>query len=64
VRDGVTIPESKVWLIIVPVWKNCRDKNEEEPEEKEEQWHAQSEIQLKGGGGPRPDTITEAMECS
>jgi hypothetical protein len=34
VRDGVTIPQSKLWPIIVPVWKNCRDRNGEEPEEK------------------------------
>jgi hypothetical protein len=32
----------------VPVQKNCRDKNGEEPEEKEVQWQAQSGIQLKG----------------
>ena len=35
------------WLI-VPVWKNCRDKNGEEPEGKKVQWQAQSGIQFKG----------------
>jgi hypothetical protein len=40
VRDGVAIPQSKTLTHIVPVWKNCRDKNGEEPEEKEVQWQA------------------------
>jgi hypothetical protein len=25
VKDGIAIPQSKLWPIIVPVWKNCRD---------------------------------------
>jgi hypothetical protein len=37
VRDGVAIPQSKLWPIIVPVWKNCRDGNGEKPEEKKVQ---------------------------
>jgi hypothetical protein len=44
VRDRVAIPESKKQHRIVPVWKNCRGKNGEEPEEKEVQWQAQIEI--------------------
>ena len=27
-RDGVAIPQSKLWPRIVPVWKNCRDEME------------------------------------
>jgi hypothetical protein len=38
VRDGVAIPQSKLWPKIVPVWKNYRDENGEEPEEKKVQW--------------------------
>jgi hypothetical protein len=34
VRDGVDIPQSKLWPIVVSVWKNCRDGNGEEAEEK------------------------------
>jgi hypothetical protein len=48
VRDEVATPQSQLWLIIVPVWKNYRDGNGEEPEEKKVQRQAQSEIQLKG----------------
>jgi hypothetical protein len=51
VRDGVAIPQSHLWPIIVPIWKNCRDGNGEEPEEKQVQRQAQSGIQLKGAGG-------------
>jgi hypothetical protein len=36
-RDGLAIPQSKVWSRIVPVWRNCRDKNGEEHERKEVQ---------------------------
>jgi hypothetical protein len=63
VRYGVAIPQSLLWPIIVPVWKNYRDGNGEEPEEKKVQQQAQSGIQLKGRP-PRTDTITEAMEHS
>jgi hypothetical protein len=42
VRDGVHTPLSHLWPIIVPVWKNYRNGNEEEPEEKKVQ--LQSEI--------------------
>jgi hypothetical protein len=48
VRDGVAILQSQLWPKIVPVWKNYRDGNGEEPEEKKVQWQAQSGIQLKG----------------
>jgi hypothetical protein len=48
VRDGVAIPQSHLWPIIVSVWKNYRDGNGVEPEEKKVQWQAQSGIQLKG----------------
>jgi hypothetical protein len=54
VRDGVTIPLSKLWSIILPVWKNYRDGNGEEPEEKKVQWQAQIGILLKG----RPQCLT------
>jgi hypothetical protein len=48
VRDGVAIPQSCLWPIIVSVWKNYRDGNGEEPEEKKVQQQAQHGIQLKG----------------
>jgi hypothetical protein len=47
-REGVAIPQSKPWPIIVPVWKNYRDENGEKPEEKKVQRQTQSRIQLKG----------------
>ena len=47
VRDGFAIPQSHLWSINDPVWKNYRDGNEEELEEKKIQWQAQSGIQLK-----------------
>jgi hypothetical protein len=47
-RDGVIIPQSHLWPIIVPVWKNYRDGNGEESEQKKVQWQAQSGIHLKG----------------
>jgi hypothetical protein len=43
----VAIPQSHFWPIIVSVWKNYRDGNGEEPEEKKVQWQAQSGIQVK-----------------
>jgi hypothetical protein len=48
VRDGVAIPQSDLWPIIVSVWKNYRDGNGEETEEKKVQRQAQSAIQLNG----------------
>jgi hypothetical protein len=53
-EEWVAIPKSQLWPIIVPVWKNCRDGNGEEPEGKKVQPQAQSEIQLKG----RPQGLT------
>jgi hypothetical protein len=47
VRDGVAIPQSLLWPIFVPVWKNYRDGNGEKPEEKNVQWQAQSGIQIR-----------------
>jgi hypothetical protein len=44
---------------IVPVLKNCRDKNWQETEGIEVQWQAQIEIQLKET--PRPHTVSDAM---
>jgi hypothetical protein len=38
------------------------DGNEEEPGEKRVQWQAQRD--LAQGEAPKPDTITEVMECS
>jgi hypothetical protein len=34
VRDGVAIPQSQLWPIIVPVWKNYRDGKGEKSEKK------------------------------
>jgi hypothetical protein len=48
VRDGVAILQSHLWPIIVSVWKNYRDGNGGEHEEKKVQRQAQSGIQLKG----------------
>lgn len=48
VRERGTIPQSQLWPITVSVWKNYRDRNGEEPEEKKVQRQAQSGIQLKG----------------
>jgi hypothetical protein len=48
VRDGVATPQSHLWPIIVPVSKNYRNGNGEEPEEKKVQRQAQSGIHLKG----------------
>jgi hypothetical protein len=47
-RDGVAIPQSHLWPIIVSVWKNYREENGEDPEEKKVQRQAQSGIQLIG----------------
>ena len=48
VKDGVAMPQSKLWPIIAPIWENCREENEEKLEEKKVQWQAQSGIQHKG----------------
>jgi hypothetical protein len=48
VRDRVAIPLSHLWPIVVPVWKNYRDANGQDPEEKKVQGQVQSVIQLKG----------------
>jgi hypothetical protein len=45
---GVTILQSLLEHIIVPVWNNYRDGNGEEPEEKKVQLRAQNGIQIKG----------------
>jgi hypothetical protein len=50
VRDWVAILQSQLWPIIFPVWKNYRDGNGEEPEEKK----VQSRIQFKG----KPQELT------
>ena len=51
-RDGVS----------VPVWKNCGDKNGEEPKEKEVQWQANIGIQLKGK--PQGLTLLLRLWCA
>jgi hypothetical protein len=60
-REGVAIPQSKLWPIIVPVWKNCRGGNGDWGKEGPvigPKWDpTQGEI-------PRPNTITEAMKHS
>jgi hypothetical protein len=48
VREGVAIPQSKLWPIIVPFLKNCRDGNGEETKEKKIQQQPQIGIHLKG----------------
>jgi hypothetical protein len=47
VREAIAIPQSQLWPVIVPIWKNCRDGNGEEPGKKIFQQQAQSGIQLK-----------------
>ena len=47
VTDGVAISQSQIWPIIIPVWKNYRDGNGEETEEKKVQKQAQSGIKIK-----------------
>jgi hypothetical protein len=47
-REMGATPQSQLWPIIVPVWKNYRDGNGEELEEKKVQPQVQSGIQLKG----------------
>jgi hypothetical protein len=56
------IPLSQLRPIIVPILKNYRDGNGEEPEQKKVQQHAQRDPAQ--GEVSRPDTITEAMEHS
>ena len=53
-------PQSKLWPIIVPVWQNCRYGNGEEPEER--RYSDRPKVGSSSRCGPRPDTITEAME--
>jgi hypothetical protein len=64
VWEGVAIPQSHLWPIIVSVWKKYRDWNREEPEEKKVQGQTQSRIQLKGSSQDLTLFITEAMEYS
>jgi hypothetical protein len=47
VRNWVAIPQSQFWPIIIPVWKNYRDGNGENPGEKKAQQQGQSGFQLK-----------------
>jgi hypothetical protein len=49
VKDVVDIPQSHLWPIIVPVWKNWKDRNREKPEEKKVQQQAKSGNKLNGG---------------
>jgi hypothetical protein len=48
-RNRAAIPQLQLWPITVPVWKNYRDGNGEEPEDKKIQEQAQSGIQLRRG---------------
>jgi hypothetical protein len=45
---GLPSHSQKLWIRIVFVWKNCRDKNGEEIEGKEVQWQAQIGTHIKG----------------
>jgi hypothetical protein len=58
VRDGVAIPQSHLWPIIVSVWKKWRKAWRKEGPATGPKWDP---IQ---GEAPRPHTIIEAMECS
>jgi hypothetical protein len=49
VREGVAILYSKLWPIIVPIWKDYSDRNGEEPEEKKVQVQAQHGSSLREG---------------
>jgi hypothetical protein len=51
VRDEVAISQSHLWPIIVSVWRNYRDWNEEEPEEKKVQ--QQPKVGSSSRGGPK-----------
>jgi hypothetical protein len=44
VRDGVAIPQTQFWPIIGPVWRNYKDGNGEELEEKKVQQQAESGV--------------------
>jgi hypothetical protein len=46
VKKGIDIPPSKLWPILVSVWKNYRDGNGKEPEVQRQK--TQCEIQIKG----------------
>jgi hypothetical protein len=48
IRERWPIPLSQLWPIIVPAWKDYREENGGEPEERKVQKQAQSGIQLKG----------------
>jgi hypothetical protein len=54
VRDRAATSPSKLWSIIVPVWKNCKDGNGDEPKKKKVQGQVQSWTHLKG----RPQGLT------
>jgi hypothetical protein len=58
---GLPLHSQKLWPRIVPVWKNCRNKNEEEHEEKEVKWQAHWDPAQEET--LRPDTITDDILC-
>jgi hypothetical protein len=45
----VAIPKSKLWPIVVPVCKNCRDGNGEEPEKRRSSDRPKVESDSRGG---------------
>jgi hypothetical protein len=49
VRDGVAIPQSHLWPIIVPVWKNYKDRNGEKPEKRRSINRPKVGFRLRGG---------------
>ena len=56
---GLPSHSQKLWSIIVPFWKNFRDKSGEEPEESEAQ--NRPKLGYRSKEAPRPDIITEAV---
>lgn len=49
-QNVIELPSHSQKLLprILPVWKNCKNKNGEESEEKKVLWHSQIKIQLSG----------------
>ena len=59
---GLTSHSQRLWPRIVSVWKNCKDKTEEEVEGKEGQWLIHTGIQLLGR--PQGLTLSLMLQCA